>query len=199
MRTFLAILLLTAGLTARAQLNYASTNTQQIITTLPTVLNNSDGSVTYRPTTNMLVAAGWLWITYIQPPSNGYAMTGNYLVTSTNQAYGTCSLRITSQYNLAAAAATAQAASDLVLSNAWRGTAFLTNCQAFRTTLRAFGTTETNAVVNGDTMSTWLAGYAMTNTITPQLGAQLQFMAQMYPQLLLYGTNTATFPWRLIP
>lgn len=191
MKTIFLLLLLLLGSSARAQLNYGNTNTQQVLASLPTVIYDADGSVTYRPTTNMLVNAGWRWVTYVQPPSNGYTMSGSYLVTSTNQMMGTCSLWITNQYSTY----------DRMVwnyTNAWTPS-FVANCKVFRTILRAFGTTETNAVVDGTTMSGWLAAYAQTNTITPQLVSQFLFMGQMYPQLLQYSATTAVFPWFLIP
>ena len=192
-KILLAVLLLVLCLPVQAQPNYANTNTQQTLSRLPTTLVNPDGSITHNPTTNLIVGAGWRWVTYVQPPSNGYAMSGNYWVTSTNQTYGTCSLWITNQYN------TSQSADAIITNSPLWTSAFVANCKTFRSTLRLFGTTETNAVVNSETMSTWLGVYAQTNTISPQLTAQLVFMGQMYPQLLNFAPTTATFPWRLIP
>ena len=192
MKKILIILALCLGLSAQAQMNYARTNTQEIVSSLPSILTNANGSITYNPTTNMLVSAGWCWITYIQPPTNGWVVI-SYLVTSTNQTLGTCSLWVKSQYNIS------QAADAMITNSPLWTSSFIANCKVFRTTLRSFGTTETNAVVNSDTMSTWLSAYALTNTITPQLMSQFLFMGQMYPQLMQFSTNTASFPWRFIP
>ena len=170
--------------------NWGSVSPGQWVSVLPNTLSGSN-YITYNPTASQLQSAGWLAIGYTQSPSNGWGVLGNYAISPTSNGY--CSLLITNQYNL-------QAAADAAMTNSssWTGS-FITNMQVFRSTLRLFGTTETNAVVNADTMSTWLAAYAKTNTITSQLTAQFIFMGQMYPQILRWSDTTANFPWRLIP
>lgn len=191
MKTLLT-LFLSAGmcLTALGQMNYANVSNQTITASLPTSLTGN-GTVTYGPGMAQLVAAGWRTITNIAAPPAGWAVD-SYVIT--NVGATTCALAIGSQHNI-------QIAADAAMTNspAWT-TNFVNNCKMFRTILRAFGTTETNAVVTSETMSTWLAAYAMTNTITPQLTSQFIFMGQQYPQILQFGSSTtATFPWRLIP
>lgn len=189
MRTILALLLVGLCLTTRAQMNFANTNTGAIVASLPNVIYKPD-MVIWSPTTNMLIEAGWRIVNSVAAATIG-SVVDSYTIKDLGG--GKCDLLVKTQHNI-------QAANDASMTNspAWTLN-FVTNCQMFRATLRAFGTTETQAVVNADTMSTWLAAYAKTNTITPQLTAQFIFMGQMYPQLLQYSRTTAEFPWRLIP
>lgn len=189
MKLILAILISFLCLAARAQMNFANTNTGAITDRLPNVIYKPD-SVIWSPTVAMLIEVGWRTVNSVQAPTNGWSVD-SYTIQDLGN--GLCNLLIKTQHNI-------QAANDAFMTNspAWTLN-FVTNCQMFRSTLRAFGTTETQAVVNADTMSTWLSVYAKTNTITPQLTAQFIFMGQMYPQLLQYSPTTATFPWRLIP
>jgi len=169
---------------------YANTN-GVISGVLPSTINWSN-SITFGPSWDMMASIGWRVITNTQTSSNGWVVTRYNVVDSGNGS--NCYLTIASQYNV-------QVAADAAITNspAWTS-AFIANCQTFRTVLRAFGTTETNAVVNAETMSTWIGAYAKTNTITPQLTSQLMFMSGMFPQILEFGcSNTAAFPWRFIP
>lgn len=170
---------------------YVNTNNPNATTSaLPTSLATATG-FSLNPSLAQLQAVGWRTVGTIESPVAGWAVD-SYVVT--NATATTCDLAIATQHNI-------QIAADAAITNspAWT-TNFVNSCKTFRSILRAFGTTETNAVVTADTMSTWLSAYAMTNIITPQLTAQFIFMGQMYPQILQFGSaTTAAFPWRLIP
>ena len=177
-----------AAVTASAQ--YANTN-GAISGTLPSSINWGD-SVTMGPSWDMMAQIGWRVITNTQTSNPGWVVTSYNVVDSGNGS--NCYLTIATQYNM-------QAMQDAALTNSvWWTREFITNCQTFRAVLISFGTTETQAVVNASTMSTWVSAYAKTNTITPLLTGQLMFMSGMFPQILQFGaTNTSLFPWRLIP
>lgn len=194
MKTLFAIGLASVScFSAQAQANYANTNTKAITVNLPINLTVGNQLIT-GPTWGMYQSQGWLQVGYVQPPSNGWGVLGNYTITPSSNGY--CSLLITGQYNL-------QIAADAALTNqpTWTGT-FITNCQTFRANLRAAGTTETQAVVTVDTMNRYISQLAATNTtaVVTNLGNYI-FMANQAAQILLNGQcdTTAHFPWRLIP
>lgn len=193
MKTFLiSILSLVLCLSASAQ-TVANVNSGVIASSFPNPMTLTNG-MAYNPSSNLLWLNGWRTVGYVQPPSNGWGVLGNYTITESSNGY--VSLLITNQYNL-------QVAQDAILTNnpGWTST-FVTNAQKFRANLRASGTTETNAVVTVDTINWYISQVMSTNAllVLTNLSSYI-FMANESGQLLILGQcdTTAHFPWRLIP
>jgi len=172
-----------------AQMRFANTNTGYIGSSLPNVIVKANGDITYQPTTNMLIAAGWRLITSIESPAAGWEVD-SYSISNSAQV-GRCTLKILTQHNI-------QASIDSSFTNSslWDAN-LVTNAQAFRRIVRNYlgEGAETNVNITDKAITTW----AIKRTLTAGNVTDILLLGRAASDLKEVSGNTRSFPWHLIP
>lgn len=190
MKTILLILALLCGLKTEAQLNFANTNSGQIVQFLPTKVQMANSNWMSNADSNTLVSLGWLTVSNAQTVTAGYAITAYSIVPVGG---GWCNLTISASNNI-------QAVFNAAITNRQIWTpGFVSVLQDYRSVIRSydgFGS-ESNAVVSLTTTEAFFA----TNAPFIQISTNVfnaAFLNDLANDIVaLPGiTNTAQF-WRL--
>ena len=195
MKTLLTLTLsLGLAFAACGQTNFANVTSGTIAASLPMTISASN-QFTLGPSSNMLWAAGWRMVNYVQQPANGWAVD-TYTVSDTTN--GFCSLLIGSQHNIQIAqdAVWTNSASWLTISNEAHTYSNLTWCYS----PAHYTASLTNFVNTPQFIVSFYTSWVKTNA-TATVSNSVDFLnaSWILADLINFAGSSTNFPWRLCP